>query len=287
MSTSLVIFAQAGASALAYTTACATALTVWSQRKAAQSAGVGVLCRAPGLDIVASSLTWAPWVIGALIAGAPGVAGVIAGQSAGLMVWVVGHERIHREAVNGPRIVKSLNAIVGRWRNHVALWVSLLALPVFWIIRMTEIMLYPLLRWLLGFPRIRHADWITVSRHKFSGLVGHDLIWCLYCDWMTGVYSLGAEMLRTVESFWCPIRFSDATKCAKCRIDFPDIDRWVPADGSMGDVTSLLEASYGGGRREWLGHPARLTISVDRPQTQAAGRERFGRQEGSQQENAP
>jgi hypothetical protein len=88
------------------------------------------------------------------------------------------------------------------------------------------------------------GEWVTVSRQKFDGLVGHDLIWCLYCDWMTGVYSLGAEMLRNVESFWCPIRFYDGKKCENCRIDFPDIDRWVPADGNMKQVTELLLEKY-------------------------------------------
>ena len=47
---------------------------------------------------------------------------------------------------------------------------------------------------------------------KVEGLVGHDRIWCLYCDWMTGVWSLGTEMLRNVESFWCPLRFSSDAK---------------------------------------------------------------------------
>ena len=42
---------------------------------------------------------------------------------------------------------------------------------------------------------------------------------------LTGVYSLGAEMLRNVESFWCPIRFYDGKKCDNCKLDFPDIER--------------------------------------------------------------
>ena len=54
-----------------------------------------------------------------------------------------------------------------------------------------------------------------------------DLIWCLYCDWMTGVYAFGGEMLRNVESFWCPIRFYDGKKCENCKIDFPDIEKWA------------------------------------------------------------
>ena len=120
---------------------------------------------------------------------------------------------------------------------------------------------HPMLVALLGFPRYRSGDWIIVSRQKFEGLVGHDLVWCLYCEWMTGVYCLGAEMLRNVESFWCPIRFYDGKTCENCRLDFPDLDGgWVPAEGTMADVADTLQTKYGDGRREWYGHPARLTV---------------------------
>jgi hypothetical protein len=78
---------------------------------------------------------------------------------------------------------------------------------------------------------------------------------------MTGVYSLGAEMLRNVESFWCPIRYYDGKKCENCQIDFPDIaNGWVAADGTMQDVEQVMQEKYGNGRREWFGHPARLTV---------------------------
>ena len=101
----------------------------------------------------------------------------------------------------------------------------------------------------------------TTSRESFDGLVGHDLIWCLYCDWMTGVYSLGAEMLRNVESFWCPIRFYEGKKCENCNVDFPDINGgWVKADGNMQDVENVMEEKYGSGERAWFGHPVRLTV---------------------------
>ena len=95
---------------------------------------------------------------------------------------------------------------------------------------------------LLGFRHYKHSDWVNVSRHKFEGLVGHDLIWCLYCDWITGVYSLGAEMLRHIESFWCPIRFYNGKKCENCQIDFPDIEgEWVAADSTMSEVVDTLD----------------------------------------------
>ncbi|HMO25195.1 MAG TPA: hypothetical protein PKB10_02920 [Tepidisphaeraceae bacterium] len=175
---------------------------------------------------------------------------------------IVIHELMYREAARGPRIVKFLNRTVGRWRNHLALWVTVIALPAFWIIRFIQYVAYPPLVWLLRFPRYRHAEWVNVSRQKFDGLVGHDLIWCLYCDWMTGVYSLGGEMLRNVESFWCPIRFYDGKKCENCRIDFPDVDNgWVKPDGTMADVEKVMQDKYGQGEHSWFGHPVRLTIA--------------------------
>lgn len=226
--------------------------------------------RAPLLDVIVALLTWVPWVVGAVWWGWLGFAASVAGQFATLGVWVMAHELMHPAARKGPRIVTVLNGIVGRPRNHIALWATLIALPLFWAVRAGEVFVYPMLVFLLKFPRIRTGDWINVSRHKFAGLVGHDLIWCLYCDWMTGVYSLGGEMLRHVESFWCPIRFSDKAKCDNCRIDFPDVDAaWVPADATMADVAVLLKKHYAAGKRDWMSKPAHLTVSAPRTHDQA------------------
>lgn len=219
------------------------------------------LSRAPGLDLAVSALTWVPWVAGAAYAGWTGLLAAVLAQVAALGVWIVGHEWANREHLRGPRIVTVINRTVGRWRNHAALWVTAISLPVLVMIRFAEVFTYPFLVRLLGFPRYSHAEWVNISRQKFQGLVGHDLVWCLYCDWMTGVYALGAEMLRNVESFWCPIRFASGVKCENCKLDFPDVARgWVPADGTMADVERTLEAHYGSGRREWFNHPARLTV---------------------------
>ena len=224
--------------------------------------------RAPGLDLVVSLLTWVPWVATSIYAGLPGLGGALLGQRVARGLWVMVHEWTHREALRGPRIVTFLNRTVGRFRNHAALWVTAVSLPVFFLIRAAEVFLYPFLVLLLGFPRYNHADWVNVSRQKFKNLVGHDLIWCLYCDWMTGVYSLGAEMLRNVESFWCPIRFQSGVKCDNCKLDFPDVNRgWVPHDGTMAQVEQALEQHYAGGRREWFNHPARLPVNGEDPAT--------------------
>ena len=75
-------------------------------------------------------------------------------------------------------------------------------------------------------------------------VIGHALIWCLYCDWMTGVWSLGTEMLRNVESFWYPIPASRA-RSAQGEIDFPDVNQgWVHASGNMSDVVRTLDRLY-------------------------------------------
>jgi hypothetical protein len=230
------------------------------------SAGLAAVCRrAPMLDFIVAGASWIPWVVLAVAAEVwaevpwwSGLLGAVAGQVLGLQLWCWGHEFANREKVRGPRIVGYLNKRVGRFRNHAALWVTALAYPIFWGIRFGEVAIYPWLVWTVRLPRYRQAEWVNVSRTKFDGLVGHDLIWCLYCDWMTGVYSLGAEMLRNVESFWCPIRFYDGKKCANCKVDFPDIDGgWVRADGTMGEVVATMQKHYDGGDHSWFGHPGR------------------------------
>lgn len=237
------------------------------------------LCRAPGLDLVILYFTVLPMVAGPIVAvrmheglvepGMPAwaagwlglLAGVV-GQIATVMLWTVLHELAHRQDVRGPRIVHQLNKTVGRVRNHTAVWWTAWAVPLFAVVRAAEYFIYPPLVWLVRFPKYNQGEWVNVSRHKFGGLVGHDLIWCLYCDWMTGIWSLGTEMLRNVESFWCPIRFDSTKKCENCRIDFPDLDHgWVAADATMQEVVDTLGAHYGKkGVNAWYGHPTRLTV---------------------------
>ena len=147
-------------------------------------------------------------------------------------------------------------------RNHAGLWVMFPVAPLFWGIRMTELLVYGALVRVVKLPRYNQGEWVSLSRQKFSGLVGHDLIWCLYCDWMTGIWSLGTEMLRNIESFWCPIRFSDAKKCEHCRIDFPDVHHeWIPADGTMQQVVDKMQTMYAGGDHSWFGsRPVAVTV---------------------------
>jgi hypothetical protein len=224
-------------------------------------------CRAPGLDVVITYFTVLPLIYGPVVAGWRGLVAAILGQVIGLLIWEFIHEALHRDAMNGPRIVKVLNSRVGRLRNHSATWITASVTPVFWLVRVAEVCVYPLLTLIVRLPPYKHGDWVNVSRQKFTGLVGHDLIWCLYCDWMTGVWSLGSEMLRNVESFWCPIRFASGEKCENCAIDFPDINNgWVDATGTMADVAKKLEEMYPkDADHPWFGHPVRLTVRGKNP----------------------
>ena len=222
-------------------------------------------CYAPGLDMVVSLIIWVPWVVSGYLGGWAGLVGCVLGQIAATQLWIAGHERLHAQHLKGPRIQTYIDQRFGWWRNQLALWVTAVVVPVFFLIRFAEIAVYPGLIWLLGFKTYNHRDWINVSRHKFEGLVGADLIWCLYCDWMTGVYSLGAEMLRNVESFWCPIRFYYDKKCENCSIDFPDINGgWVAADGTLDAVVDVLDTHMENRSTwSWFGDPDRAISDVN------------------------
>ncbi len=224
------------------------------------------MCRAPMLDLIVTYFTILPLVVGPIVYGWIGLAGAIVGQIVAVHVWVVAHELTHPAGRRGPRIIKVLNRIVGPVRNYTAVWVTAVVVPMFWIVRLAELTVYPWLILLVRFPRYNQGEWVNVSRQKFSGLIGHDLIWCLYCDWMTGVWSLGSEMLRNVESFWCPIRFRSDKKCDNCRHDFPDVNTtWIAADGSMDDVAKLLQSQYErGSTNAWHGKTVELTVKRER-----------------------
>ncbi|MBI1292667.1 hypothetical protein GC173_15740 [bacterium] len=212
-----------------------------------------------GLDLLVTLMTGLPSVVGAVYGGWWGLAGAILGSLGALYAFCLIHPLIKRQ--QRQTIIGLLNRRVGFFRNQIALLATLPAVPLFLYLRYAEIFLYPFFIVLVRFPRYDQKAWVNVSRHKYEGLAGADLIWCLYCDWMTGVVSLAAEMLRNVESFWCPVRFDSTKKCANCRTDFPDIDTWAtPKDGSVKPVVKLLEEKYFSGTNRtnsWFGHPDR------------------------------
>lgn len=218
-------------------------------------------CYAPAIDLLLVYFMILPLIYGSFIASWIGTGIALTAQLSSLWIWVISHELMHYKNRHQLKIFPTLSNIVGAWRNHLAVWITTLAIPLFWTVRLTQIIVYPPLTWLVGLPKYQTKDWVNVSRQKFEGLIGYDLIWCLYCDWMTGVWSLGTEMLRNVESFWCPIRFYSNKKCDNCQIDFPDLQQgWVAADGTMEDVTQLLKCKYATQKeRSWFGHSSRFS----------------------------
>lgn len=211
---------------------------------------------APWVDIAISVLTWIPWAAAAWLDGLAGIAGCVVGQFAAMQTFCYWHRYV--TGYKGPTIMRALNRMVGPASNNIALIATIPALPAFLLIRFSQLTTYPVLVKLIKLPPYNHAEWVNVSRQKFEGLVGHDLVWCLYCDWMTGIYSLGGEMLRNLESFWCPIRFYPGKKCENCKLDFPDVEKWTPADGTMEQVESQLIERYQGRKwNSWWNHPDR------------------------------
>jgi len=217
-------------------------------------------CYAPGIDLALAYFMLLPIGVATINKGWLGLPIALLAELTALWIWIIAHELTHYKLLRQAKIHRTLGQVVGNWQNHLAVWITSLAIPLFWMVRLTQVTVYPFLIKLINLPKYNQKEWVNVSRHKFEGLVGYDLIWCLYCDWMTGVWSLGSEMLRNVESFWCPIRFYSEKKCENCQVDFPDLsDGWVAANGTIEEVTELIKLKYTPVQQEraWFGHTSR------------------------------
>jgi len=214
------------------------------------------ISRAPLLDLFVSLFTWAPWVAGYLLGLWPGVLAAILAQAVALHGFCIAHRLIRGK--KGRTLTDAQGKLLGPVRNQIALIATTPAVIVFVTARLVEILVYPVVAWLAKMPTYRQGDWVNLSRHKYDGLIGYDLLWCWYCDWMTGLWALGSEMLRNIESFWCPIQFQSETKNRNAMTDFPDVAEWAPPDGTMEDAVRLFEEHYDGTRpNSWWSHPDR------------------------------
>ncbi len=212
-----------------------------------------------GLDLCVFSYLTFPAIYYTYYYGWAGLIAAIVGSVVALYVFCFIDPKVRpqgRNTING-----LINSKVGTLNNHLALLGTAIAVPCFLHLRLAEIFIYPILTRLVRLPKYDQSEWVNVSRHKYDGLVGMDLIWCLYCDWMTGVYSMAGEMLRNVESFWCPVRFQNPSKCKKCVVEFPDIEEWaVPEEKSVDSVVDLMKEKYFNTKQKyhrWFGHADR------------------------------
>lgn len=211
---------------------------------------------APTLDFFVSLYTWIPWVVGACWHGWLGVAAAVVAQLVFLHAFCLVHRALRGK--KGRTLTDAQGRVLGPVRNQLCLLVQTPAILAFVGIRATELFLYPLIAALGRLPMYKHGEWVNLSRHKYDGLIGYDLVWCWYCDWMTGLWCLGTEMLRNIESFWCPIQFQSPVKNEHAKIDFPDLKKWAPFNGTMEDVVKGFEEHYQpGGTNSWWGHPDR------------------------------
>jgi hypothetical protein len=214
------------------------------------------ITKAPILDLFVSVFTWVPWVVGYLLGGWIGVLAGVVAQLVFLHAFCLVHRALRGKT--GRTLTDAQGRVLGPVRNQLCLLVQTPAILVFVQVRIAEIFLYPPIAWLGKLPTYKHSEWVNLSRHKYDGLIGYDLLWCWYCDWMTGLWALGSEMLRNIESFWCPIQFLDPAKNKNAAIDFPDIAEWAAPNGSMEDAVKAFEAHYDGKRKNsWWGHPDR------------------------------
>lgn len=214
------------------------------------------IAQAPALDFFISLFTWMPWVAGALLGGWLGVAAAVVAQLLFLHAFCLVHRLLRGR--KGRTLTDAQGRVLGPIRNQLCLLVQTPAIIAFVGIRATELLLYPAIAALGRLPTYKQSEWVNLSRHKYDGLIGYDLLWCWYCDWMTGLWCLGSEMLRNIESFWCPIRFQSDIKNRNAAIDFPDVEKWAPADGTMEDAVQAFEKHYDGkAANSWWGHADR------------------------------
>ena len=145
------------------------------------------ITRAPLLDLFISLFTWAPWVAGYVLGGGPGVLASLVAQFLALHTFCLTDRLVRGK--KGRTLTDAQNKVLGAARNQVALIATTPAVPLFALVRVIEILVYPVVARLAKLPNYKQGDWVNLSRHKYDGLIGYDLLWCWYCDWMTGLWA--------------------------------------------------------------------------------------------------
>ena len=119
--------------------ALATGLTLMGRLGPWGKGLAAALCHTPGLDLALIVLVWLPWLGGLAQAGWGGVLSALVGQVLATQVWVWGHQWVYRHQRPQLGINGYLSQRYGWWRNHLALWITALVLPVFFLIRAAQV----------------------------------------------------------------------------------------------------------------------------------------------------
>ncbi len=206
------------------------------------------LARPPAVDFIVIGYTAGPWIAGGF-AGAGihqywlgalgGLTAVTFAQMIALELFDFIHCRIAaRRGIQSLRINHTIERRFGKFKNRFCLWLTVPSIPLFLYNRFGFLGFF-IFEKMLGFSHFKTSDYITVSRQKIQNLVGADLVWCLYCDWMTGGWTLTSEILNEVESFWCPLQFDDRTKCEKCANYF-STGHWTPPQTTAAEIGKIV-----------------------------------------------
>jgi hypothetical protein len=109
-------------------------------------------CSAPGVDLALAYFMLLPLLVGWFVASWQGLEVALLAELSALWLWIILHELAHRQKSQA-KIHRQLSSTVGAWRNHLAVWITALAVPLFWGVRFVELIVYPPLTKLVGLPR--------------------------------------------------------------------------------------------------------------------------------------
>ena len=136
------------------------------------------IAQAPWLDLFISLFTWAPWVMGGFLDGWLGLLAALVAQLVFLHAFCFVHRALRGK--KGRTLTDAQGRILGPFRNQLCLMVQTPAIIVFVQVRVAEILIYPPIAWLGKLPTYKSSEWVNLSRHKYDGLIGYDLLWCWY-----------------------------------------------------------------------------------------------------------
>lgn len=237
------------------------------------------IAKAPTIDLLMALVTVVPWLLGLVIVGWHGLFAALLAQVVAVEGWAFGEGIALRRAGRRPRPSRFAEARVGRWRSRAGQWLVVLVLmPGLWMIRLGQVLIWPLVQKTLRQQVSVPADrWVRVSRRQTAGVIGRDRLWAWFSEWALGIAATGVDMLGALEALWMPVRFRSAAKNRRLAAALPGLlTTWLrPSDlaGEPDEVTERLQACH-----DAMTQPAWMTAPPpnDAAETTAVAGERVG-----------